>query len=111
MDFFYKRWAAAALVAGLAAGALAAEQTGTAGSEIHIDNFAFTPAGITVSSGTELTWVNRDDIPHTVAATEGAFRSKPLDTDQKFSFTFTAPGTYGYFCSLHPHMKGTVIVK
>jgi amicyanin len=78
---------------------------------VRIDNFSFTPAEITVAPGTTLTWVNGDDIPHTVAATNKAFRSKVMDTDQQFSFTFTAPGTYEYFCSLHPHMKGTVIVK
>ena len=78
---------------------------------VRIDNFSFTPAEITIAPGTTLTWVNGDDIPHTVAATNKAFRSKVMDTDQHYSFTFTAPGTYDYFCSLHPHMQGKVIVK
>jgi amicyanin len=78
---------------------------------VHIDNFTFTPQEITVTRGTTLTWVNDDDIPHAIAATGQAFRSKAMDTEQKFSFTFTEPGTYDYFCSLHPHMQGKVIVK
>ncbi len=78
---------------------------------VRIDNFSFTPAEIAVAPGTTLTWVNGDDIPHTVAATNKAFRSKVMDTDQRYSFTFTAPGTYDYFCSLHPPMQGKVIVK
>jgi plastocyanin len=83
---------------------------GTA-AEIHIDNFAFTPAAITVSPGTTITWENRDDIPHNVVASDKTFRSKVMDTEQKFSFTFGTPGVYEYFCALHPHMKGKVIVK
>ena len=79
---------------------------------VHIDNFAFTPAEITVSPGTTITWENRDDIPHTVYASDKkTFHSKPLDTNDKFSFTFGTPGEYEYFCTLHPHMKGKVIVK
>jgi len=78
---------------------------------VHIDNFTFTPQEITITRGTTLTWVNDDDIPHAIAATNKAFRSKTMDTEQKFSFTFTEPGTYEYFCSLHPHMQGKVIVK
>jgi plastocyanin len=80
-------------------------------AEVHIDNFSFTPVEITVSPGTTLTWVNGDDIPHNVVATGNAFRSKVMDTEQKFSFTFGTPGVYEYFCALHPHMKGKVIVK
>ncbi|MFB9265229.1 cupredoxin family copper-binding protein [Bradyrhizobium erythrophlei] len=78
--------------------------------EIHIDNFAFTPAQLAVKVGTTVTWMNRDDIPHTVVC-GGKFRSKTLDTDDKFSFTFTAAGEYKYFCSLHPHMTGSVKVE
>jgi amicyanin len=78
---------------------------------VHIDNFTFTPAEITIAPGTAITWVNGDDIPHTVVASNKAFRSKVMDTEQQFSFTFTEPGMYEYFCSLHPHMKGKVIVK
>ena len=78
---------------------------------VRIDNFTFTPAEISVAPGTTVTWINGDDIPHTVVAAGKAFRSKVLDTDQSFAFTFTAPGTYDYFCSLHPHMQGRVTVK
>jgi plastocyanin len=78
---------------------------------VKIDNFAFAPAQLTVKPGTTVTWVNEDDIPHTVVASAKAFRSKALDTDDKFSFTFTTPGSYAYFCSLHPHMQGGVTVS
>jgi plastocyanin len=77
---------------------------------VHIDNFVFEPAQLTVKAGTTVTWMNRDDIPHTVVCA-GKFRSKTMDTDDKFSFTFTAPGEYKYFCSLHPHMTGMVKVE
>ena len=66
---------------------------------------------LTVKRGTTVTWVNGDDIPHTVVATDGAFKSKVLDTDDRFSFTFAKPGQFSYFCSLHPHMTGKIIVK
>ena len=79
--------------------------------EVKIDNFSFGPATITVPVGTTVTWINRDDIPHTVASDDKLFKSKALDTDDKFSFTFTKAGTYGYFCSLHPKMTGKVIVQ
>src|SRR5258708_36530404 len=71
---------------------------------VKIDNFSFGPQSITVSPGTKVTWTNRDDIPHTVVSTEGVFKSKVLDTDESFSFTFDKPGTYPYFCSVHPKM-------
>ena len=77
---------------------------------VHIDNFVFAPAQLTVKVGQTVTWTNRDDIPHTVVSA-GKFRSKALDTDDKFSFTFTAAGEYKYFCSLHPHMTGLVRVE
>jgi len=64
-----------------------------------------------VEVGTTVTWTNRDDIPHTVVSDEKVFKSKVLDTDEKFSFTFTKPGTYGYFCSVHPKMTGKVVVQ
>ena len=78
---------------------------------VKIDNFSFGPQAITVSPGTKITWTNRDDIPHTVVSTEGVFKSKVMDTDESFSFTFDKPGTYPYFCSVHPKMTGTVVVK
>ena len=80
-------------------------------AEVKIDNFSFGPATITVAVGTTVTWTNRDDIPHTVVSDEKVFKSKVLDTDEKFSYTFTTPGTYGYFCSVHPKMTGKVVVQ
>ena len=79
-------------------------------TKVMIDNFTFEPAQLTVKVGTTVTWTNRDDIPHTVVAA-GKFRSKTMDTDGTFSFTFTAAGDYKYFCSLHPHMTGTIKVE
>ncbi len=80
-------------------------------TEIKIDNFSFGPTTLTVSVGTTVTWTNRDDIPHTVVSTDGVFKSKVLDTDEKFSFTFSKAGTYPYFCSIHPKMTGKVIAQ
>src|SRR5436309_1712186 len=85
--------------------ALAADAT------VKIDNFTFDPPRLIVKAGTSVTWQNNDDIPHTVVASGKAFRSKTLDTDDKYAFTFTTPGTYEYFCSLHPHMTGTIVVE
>jgi len=79
--------------------------------EVKIDNFTFTSQTITVPAGTEVTWLNRDDIPHTVVSQGGVFKSKALDTDDKFSFKFSQPGTYHYFCSIHPKMTAEVVVK
>lgn len=76
---------------------------------VHIDNFSFAPNQLDVKVGTTVTWTNRDDIPHTVVCA-GKFRSKTMDTDGTFSFTFTEPGEYKYFCSLHPHMTGSIKV-
>jgi plastocyanin len=90
--------------------ARAAEQKSAAQS-VSIDNFSFTPKEITVAAGTTITWVNRDDVPHTVVSPDKKFRSKALDTDDQFSFTFTDAGTYSYFCSVHPTMTGKIIVK
>ena len=82
-------------------------------SEVKIDNFSFTPPVLTIPAGTTVTWINRDDIPHTVVSTDDAktFKSKALDTDEKFSFTFAKPGTYPYFCSIHPKMTAKVVVQ
>ena len=80
--------------------------------EIRIDNFSFGPTSVTVPAGTEITWVNHDDIPHTVTSDDKTtFKSHPLDTDDKFTFKFEKPGTYQYFCSIHPKMTATVVVK
>ena len=80
---------------------------------VQIDNFSFGPVALTVPVGTTVTWIKRDDIPHTVVSTDDSktFKSKVLDTDEKFSFTFSKVGTYPYFCSIHPKMTGKVIVQ
>ena len=78
---------------------------------VQIANFTFKDPIITVRPGSTVTWTNADDIPHTVVSKDGLFRSKVLDSGDKFSFTFAKPGQFGYFCSIHPHMTGTVIVK
>ena len=79
-------------------------------TEVRIDNFTFSPATLTVTAGTTVTWINGDDIPHAIAAKDRSFRSKTLDTDDRFSFVFRMPGAYDYFCTLHPHMVGKIIV-
>jgi amicyanin len=91
----------------LAFGAVAAEDA----NSVTIDNFSFTAPELTVAVGTTVKWVNHDDIPHNVVATNKAFRSKPLDTDDSYSFTFASAGTYDYFCGLHPKMQGKIIVQ
>ena len=78
---------------------------------VTIGNFTFKAPVVTVKAGTTVTWTNGDDIPHTVVSKDGVFRSKVLDTGDRFSFTFAKAGQFGYFCSLHPHMTGTIIVK
>ena len=82
-------------------------------AEVNIDNFSFSPMTITVKAGTPITWTNRDDIPHTVVSSDDpkAFKSKVMDTDEKFSFTFSKAGSYPYFCSVHPKMVGKVVVQ
>ncbi len=78
---------------------------------IEIANFTFNPPEVTVKPGTTVTWKNADDIPHLVVEDNSKFRSKPLDTGETFSMTFADAGEIGYFCGLHPHMKGKIIVK
>ncbi len=87
------------------------DQPSVEGTEVKIDNFSFTPQTLTVAVGTTVTWTNRDDIPHTVVSTDGVFRSKVRDTDEKFSYTFAKAGTYPYYCSVHPRMTGKVVVR
>ena len=95
----------------LAAGVLFVRADSPAGA-VSIDNFTFTPQTLTVKAGTTVTWTNRDDIPHTVASASNAFaKSKALDTDDSYSFTFTTPGTYQYFCYIHPRMVGSIVVE
>ncbi len=78
---------------------------------VKIDNFSFSPAVITVPAGTTIRWTNRDDIPHTVVSDDKSFKSKVLDTDEQFSYTFSKPGTYSYFCSIHPKMTAKIVVQ
>jgi plastocyanin len=78
---------------------------------VKIENFTFNPAELTVKPGTTVTWENGDDIPHSVVEDNTKFRSKPLDTGEKFTMTFAEAGEIGYFCGLHPHMKGKIIIK
>ncbi|HEY2753216.1 cupredoxin family copper-binding protein [Phenylobacterium sp.] len=97
-----------AAVAALAAASLGG--AAKAPSVVTIGNFTFAAPVVTVPVGATVTWVNGDDVPHTVVATDKSFRSKVLDTDDRFSFTFTRAGSYDYFCSIHPHMTGKVVV-
>ena len=78
--------------------------------EVRVDNFTFTPETLTVPVNSPVTWVNKDDIPHVIASTDGLFKSKALDTDQQYSFTFSKAGTYSYFCAIHPKMVGKIVV-
>jgi len=80
-------------------------------NDVKIDNFSFGPRTLSVAAGTTVTWTNRDDIPHNVVSTEGVFKSKVVDTDEKFSYTFAKPGTFSYFCSIHPKMIGKIVVQ
>ena len=80
--------------------------------QVKIDNFSFGPATLTVPAGTTVTWINQDDVPHNVVGSEGkTLKSPVLDTDQKFSYTFTTAGTYPYYCGLHPKMTGKIVVQ
>ena len=105
--------AVALMLAGSGGGSYSAmaQQTQAGAVEVKIDNFSFGPTTLTVAAGTTVTWTNRDDIPHTVVSDEKIFKSKVLDTDEKFSYTFSKPGIYPYFCSLHPKMTGKVVVQ
>ena len=87
------------------------DQASAANAAVKIDNFVFGPQTITVPVGTTVTWTNSDDIPHTAVSTDGVFKSKVLDTDEKFSYTFAKAGTYPYYCTIHPKMTGQVVVR
>jgi plastocyanin len=96
---------------GLAGGVLVARAQ-TSSSALAINNFTFTPQTSTVKVGTTVTWTNKDDTPHGIASANNAFKkSQALDTDDSYSFTFATPGTYAYFCYVHPFMKGTIVVE
>ena len=79
--------------------------------EVRVDNFTFGPDTLTVPVNSTVTWVNKDDLPHTIASNDGVFKSKALDTEDKYSYTFSKPGTYAYFCSIHPKMVGKIVVQ
>jgi plastocyanin len=99
----------------LAFGAVAAQEAKQDAKQdanvVTIDNFTFGPKEVTVAVGTTVKWVNHDDIPHTVVEKNTSFRSKALDTDDSYSYTFASAGSFDYFCGLHPHMVGKIIVK
>ena len=107
----------AALLSGFSFFALAGEMkdassSGAGQNKIEIKDFAFNPQSITVKSGEKITWINRDEEPHTVVSVGKKFQKSPaLDTDQQFTITAGAPGTYEYFCSVHPKMTGTIVVE
>jgi plastocyanin len=109
-------WATPAMIAMLllfagSPSVTANDQPSAANAEVKIDNFSFGPETLTVPVGTTVTWTNRDDIPHTVVSTDGVFKSKVRDTDEKFSYTFAQAGTYPYYCSVHPKMTGKIVVQ
>lgn len=92
-------------------GGAQAQAASASSTQITIDNFVFTPQTITVPAGTTVTWTNKDDVPHTVVENNQKFKSRALDTDESFSYKFDQPGTYDYFCSVHPKMVAKVIVQ
>src|SRR5262249_7181611 len=91
--------------------ALGERASGEGGKQVSIDNFTFAPAAIMVKAGDRVVWTNHDDIPHTVVENNKSFKSNVLDTNDKYEHQFDKPGTYDYFCSLHPHMTGKVVVS
>ena len=86
-------------------------KTAASAATVQIDNFAFTPATLTITAGTTVTWKNEDDSPHRIGGKGGTFASPALDTDGTFSRTFATPGEYSYICTIHPYMVGKIIVK
>jgi plastocyanin len=106
---------ASALAAGILLMSVAADMAkavpAPAAAAVTIGNFTFKAPVVTVKPGTMVTWTNGDDIPHTVTSNDGVFKSKVLDSGDHFSFTFAKTGQFRYFCSLHPHMTGTIVVK
>ena len=119
MNTFITKIKIAALLCGITGFSVLAvagemKDTGSSGAsqnKIEIKDFAFNPQTITVKSGEKITWINRDEEPHTVVSVQKQFKkSTALDTDQQFTITAGAPGTYTYFCSVHPKMTGTIVV-
>jgi len=80
-------------------------------TEVKVDNFTFGPDSLTVPVNSTVTWINKDDVPHVIASNDGVFKSKALDTDDKYSYTFSKAGTYPYYCSIHPKMVGKIVVQ
>ena len=80
-------------------------------TEVRVDNFTFAPEALTIPVNSTVTWVNKDDVPHVIASDDGLFKSKALDTDDKYSYTFNKAGTYAYYCSVHPKMVGKIVVQ
>jgi plastocyanin len=117
MNTLINKITTAAILSGFSLFALAGEMkdTGSSGAsqnKIDIKDFAFNPQTITVRSGEKVTWINRDEEPHTIVSVEKQFKkSSALDTDQEFTITAGAPGTYTYYCSVHPKMTGTIVVQ
>jgi plastocyanin len=110
--FCLASWAMTALISFQAVPPGVAAAPAAAGkAEVKIDNFSFSPAALTVKAGTQITWTNGDDIPHTVVGDGHTFKSKVLGTGEKFTFTAGKPGTYSYSCSIHPNMTGKVVVE
>jgi plastocyanin len=101
----------AAAIPAIGAGGVASVAAAARTTTVEIANFAFAPKDLTVTAGTTVTWKNADDSPHRIADTNGAYASAALDTEDSFSHTFATPGVYRYFCSIHPYMKGTIVVK
>jgi plastocyanin len=92
--------------------AMSTDDKSASTSTVKIDNFSFGPATITIPAGTTVTWTNNDDVPHVVSSDDNKmFKSKALDTDDHFSFTFTKPGTYNYYCAIHPKMTAKIVVQ
>ena len=117
MNTLIKKITIAALLSGFSLYALAGEMkdsgsTGAGQNKIEIKDFAFNPQTITVKSGEKITWINRDEEPHTIVSVEKQFKKSPaLDTDEEFTVVAGSPGTYSYFCSVHPKMTGTIVVQ
>ena len=108
-----RRTLLAAMLGGIAAVAAIGPDARAAEAQVMIDNFSFSPAELVVARGTHVTWTNRDDIPHTVTSRDDphVLKSPALDTEDSYAVILDVPGTYHYFCMLHPHMQGTVVVR
>jgi amicyanin len=111
MHFVFRTAALAAITLGSAALTASTKAAPATAPVVHIANFTFETPNLVVKRGTTVSWINDDDIPHTVVATDGSFKSKVLDTGDHFSVTFAKAGQFSYFCSIHPHMTGKVVVR